>query len=186
MIQVPLSGTPPASKGAIQSIEVRRRSMNTVAAQSAPELPVIIARSPVLPVTRVIVGVDGSAGSTAALRWGAAEACRRQVLLRIVSAWEEPDQTALPAASDPARIAAARVQEALTRVLYQQHYPRRIACATPKGTPAEALLREAGDVGLLVIGAAGADSAQTPGTTGRYCLRRGRGPLVFVSPRLAA
>jgi len=70
--------------------------MNTTPAQSAPELPVIIARPLVLPVTRVIAGVDGSAGSAAALRWAAAEACRRQVLLRIVSAWEEPDRTALP------------------------------------------------------------------------------------------
>jgi len=47
------------------------------------------------------------------------------------------------------------------------------------------LLNEAGDVGLLVIGAAGADAAQAPGTTGRYCLRRGRGPLVFVPARPA-
>jgi nucleotide-binding universal stress UspA family protein len=160
--------------------------MNSAAAQSALELPVVIVRSPALPVTRVVVGVDGSAGSTAALRWATAEACRRQVLLRIVSAWEEPDRTALPVASDPARIAAARVQKALARVLLQQHYPHRIACATPKGTPGEALLNEAGDVGLLVIGAAGADAAQAPGTTGRYCLRRGRGPLIFVPARLAA
>jgi nucleotide-binding universal stress UspA family protein len=146
---------------------------------------VIIVRSPVLPVTQVIAGVDGSAGSAAALRWAAAEACRRQVLLRIVPAWEEPDRTAVPGAADPARMAAARVQQALARVLSRQRYPHRIACATPRGTPGKALLDEAGDAGLLVIGAAGAGAAQAPGTTGRYCLSRGRGPLVLVPARPA-
>jgi nucleotide-binding universal stress UspA family protein len=154
--------------------------MNTAPAQAAPGLPAIIVRPPVTPVTRVIVGVDGSAGSAAALRWAAAEACRRQALLRIVSAWEEPVRPGPPAPSDPARIAAARVQKALARVFFQQDFPYRIACATPQGAAGEALLGEAGETGLLVLGAAGAAAARTPGTTGRYCLRRGRGPLVFV------
>lgn len=154
--------------------------MNTAPAQEAPSLPAIIVRPPATPVTRVIVGVDGSAGSAAALRWAAAEACRRQVLLRIVSAWEEPVRPDPPAAGDPARIAAARVQEALSRVLFQQHFPYRIGCATPQGAAGEALLNEVGDTGLLILGAADAAAARSPGTTGRYCLRRGHGPLVFV------
>jgi hypothetical protein len=33
------------------------------------------------------------------------------------------------------KIAAVRVQKALARVLLQQHYPRRIACATPWESP---------------------------------------------------
>jgi nucleotide-binding universal stress UspA family protein len=158
--------------------------MNATPAQSARELPAIFVRRPASPVTRIVVGVDGSGGSAAAQRWATAGACRRQVVLRIVSAWEEAAQPASSHAGNPAQIAAARVQNALARVLGQQHYPRRIACATPKGTPGEALLNEAGNADLLVLGVTGADAARAPGPTGRYCLRRGRGPLVFVPVRL--
>ena len=159
--------------------------MTTTPAQSARELPVIVIRRPVSPVTRVVVGVDGSAGSVAALRWAAAEACRQQAVLRIVSAWEEAAQPASFRVGHPARIAATRVQKALTRVLAQPHYPRHIACATPEGVAGETLLNEVGDAGLLVLGVAGAaaevNAAQPAGPTCRHCLRRGHSPLVFVA-----
>jgi nucleotide-binding universal stress UspA family protein len=157
--------------------------MNTTAVQSAPGLSAIIFRHPVRPVTRVIVGVDGSGGSAAALQWAAAEACRRQVPLRIVSAWEEPYRSASPVAGDPARIAAERVQKALARVLSQQSFPHRIGCAALRGCPGEALLNEAGDTGLLVLGMVGADLASRPGPIARHCLKHGHGPLVFVPAR---
>jgi nucleotide-binding universal stress UspA family protein len=41
-------------------------------------------------VERIVVGVDGSAGSLAALRWGLAEARVRGVPLRVVHAFEVP------------------------------------------------------------------------------------------------
>ncbi len=50
--------------------------MNTTPSQSGRELRELIIRRPVLPVTKVVVGVDGSAGAVAALRWAAAEARR--------------------------------------------------------------------------------------------------------------
>jgi nucleotide-binding universal stress UspA family protein len=115
----------------------------------------------------------------AALHWAAAEAVRCQAGLRIVSAWEEPAQPG-PAAGLPALAAAQLVQKALTRILSQQHYPRRITCVTMRGTPGETLLGQARDTGLLVLGAAAARTVQAPGLTGRYCLRHGRCPLVLV------
>ena len=154
--------------------------MTATSGQYAPELPVMIMRHAVSPVARIVVGVDGSAGSAAALRWAVAEACRHQALLRIVSAWQAPAQPGAAHADDPAQVAAALVQAALAHVLLQPRYPRRIACATPRGIPGEALLSQVSDVGVLVLGAAGAAAAHTPGRTGRYCLRRGNGPLVFV------
>jgi hypothetical protein len=98
---------------------------------------------------------------------------------------EEPGQPGAAHSDDPAQIAAARVQKALARVLLQQHYSRRIACVTPMGIPGEALLNEVSDISLLVLGAAGISAARAPGRTGRYCLRRGTGPLVFVPARPA-
>jgi nucleotide-binding universal stress UspA family protein len=142
--------------------------------------PAVVMRHAVSPVARIVVGVDGSAGSTAALSWAVTEACRRQVLLRIVSAWQDPDQRDAAGTGSAARIAAAHVQKALAYVLLQQNYPRRIACATAKGVPGAVLLNEVSDAGLLVLGATGNAAAQAPGKTGQYCLRRGSGPLVFV------
>lgn len=140
----------------------------------------MVMRPPILPATRIIVGVDGSVGAAAAVQWAASEACRRGVVLRIVSAWEELDQSSPVLPDDPARIAAARVQRALIRVLGRPIYPRRIACSTPEGGPGRALLNEAGESGLLVLGLTGIGAASALGQVNRYCLGRGRGPLVFV------
>jgi nucleotide-binding universal stress UspA family protein len=143
-------------------------------------LPALFMRVPIVSVTCVIVGVDGSAGSAAALRWAADEAWRRQVGLRIVSVWQETSRTRLTRTADPARVAASRVKDALGHVLSRHDYSHRITCATAHGGPGEILVSEAGEAGLLVLGAAGNDIAQALGPTGRFCLRRGRGPLVFV------
>ncbi|MGH3149300.1 MAG: universal stress protein [Streptosporangiaceae bacterium] len=154
--------------------------MDTAPSQPTPEPRGIIARGPASPVVRVVIGVDGSAGAAAALQWAVAEAYRREVTLCIISAWEEPNHAGRSLAADPARIAAARVQKALARVLGRPHYPRRIACLTPKGRPGRVLLNEVGEAGLLVLGLTAIDAASVPGRVNRYCLRRGRGPLVFV------
>lgn len=143
-------------------------------------MPTLVLRSPACPVTRVVVGVDGSPGSVAALYWAAAEAVSWQAGLRIISAWEEPARPLPALACHPAQAAARLVQTALARILSQQHYPPRIACAAVRGTPGESLLTQARDTGLLVLGTTWAGSARTPGETGRYCLRHGSGPLVLV------
>ena len=154
--------------------------MNPAPSQSARELPEMIVRRPAASVARIVVGVDGSVGSVAALRWAAAEACRCQVVLRIVSAWEEPGRLGSSHAGDPAQIAATRVQRALVRVLSGHAYPRHMACAAPKGAPGEGLLNEVSDADLLVLGATGVSAAQVPGSTGRYCLRHGpHDPVTF-------
>ena len=159
---------------------MERRSMDTTTSQPA-RVPELIMRRPVPPVTSIVVGVDGSAAAAAAVRWAAAEACRRQVVLRILSAWDEPDWPGPAArAGDPALIAARRVQKALARVIGQPRFPRRIACATPRGHPGLALLTEAGRSGLLVLGMTGIGAAAAPGRVNRYCLWRARCPLVFV------
>ena len=141
---------------------------------------VMLLRCSVAPVTRVVVGVDGSAGSAAALLWAAAEALRCQAGLRIVSAWQEPAPAEGPRAGHPAQAAARHVEKALARVLSQQHYPRRIACAALRGTPAQALLSQARDTGLVVLGTAGTRTDRLPGPIVEYCLLHGRGPLALV------
>lgn len=152
------------------------------ARSAGPKPPEMIVRAPATTVTRVVVGVDGSAGAAAAAHWAAAEACRRQVALRIVSARDERDESGSLKRGEAARIAAARVQKALTRVLSRQRYPRRIACATPRGYPGQALLAEVGETGLLVLGVTHVGAVLLPGRINRYCQRLGSSPLVFVAP----
>ncbi len=154
--------------------------MSTAPGQSAPEQPVLILRPALVPVTRVVVGVDGSAGSVAALYWSASAAVRWQAGLRIVSAWEAPAQDGPPPGDCSAQAAARIVQTALARVLSREHYPPRIACAALRGAPGRTLLSQALDTGLLVLGTARVGADRAPGTTGRYCLEHGSGPLVLV------
>lgn len=163
-------------RGHVERIPV----LSTAPGHSAQERPAVILRPALVPVTRVVVGVDGSAGSVAALHWAAAAAVRWQAGLRIVSAWEEAGQGGSFPAGSSAQAAARIVQTALARVLSRQHYPRRIACAAMRGAPGDALLSQALDTGLLVLGTARAGADRRPGATGRYCLQHGSGPLVLV------
>lgn len=48
---------------------------------------------------RIVVGVDGSAGSRRALRWAAEEARQKDATLRIVLAWEPADLAAYSSVS---------------------------------------------------------------------------------------
>lgn len=132
----------------------------------------------------VIVGVDGSAASAAALRWAGAEAGRRREALRIVSAWQEaglPERP--PGATALAEEAAFRVQDALDALLRDHGCPHRVGCVTPRGNPGEMLVRQARNAALLVLGATSSDD---PGRTARYCLQYARCPVVFVPARPGA
>lgn len=134
------------------------------------------------PTKRVVAGVDGSAGSVAALLWATAEACRRGAALHIVSVWEDPPPAQPgPARSDsPAQIAAQRVQRALERVLDDEHHPGEVICAWPKGDPGQVLLEAAEDADLVVVGTTGISTVRIPGPMGLYCLRHAKCPVVFV------
>lgn len=131
---------------------------------------------------RVVVGVDGSAGSVAALLWAAPEARRRSAVLQIVSAWDE-GEAAQPGLGrlGSARIAARVLDRALKQVLREELRPERIACSPVKGDPGEVLLQKARGADLLVLGATAHCDSQAPGATGLYCLRHAHIPVVFIA-----
>lgn len=128
---------------------------------------------------RIVVGVDGSRGSGAALRWAAAEASRRDAALRIVSAWQgdDPGTTWQAGIPDPSAAAAGRVQDALDGLVREHGCPQRISCVTPGGLPGRVLVEQAAGAELLVLGA---DPGAGPGRTGSYCVSFARCPVVFV------
>jgi nucleotide-binding universal stress UspA family protein len=108
----------------------------------------------------IVVGVDGSAPAQRALEFAAEEAVFRGARLHIISVWEIPpavygggftpalDQEALEAFRAHAE---SVVQDALEHVK-QRHPDCRVEGATAEGQPAEMLLEEARNAGLIVVG----------------------------------
>lgn len=159
--------------------------MNAMPGQLKPPTPDRRrSESGVTPVAgpRVVVGVDGSTDSVAALLWAAPEACRRGAVLQIVSAWDEGDPAG-PDSGRPgsARTAARLLDRALKHVLREKLRPERIACNPVKGDPGKVLLDKARGADLLVLGITADGESQVPGATGLYCLRHARVPVVFVA-----
>lgn len=129
---------------------------------------------------RVVIGVDGTADSVAALLWAAREACRRGALLHIVSAWEDAGGPPGSASPRGAQIAARRLDRALSHVLREEPRPDRIACASTEGDAGKVLLNTARGADLLVLGTTADGNGRVPGQIGLYCLRHAHVPVVFV------
>jgi nucleotide-binding universal stress UspA family protein len=128
---------------------------------------------------RVVIGVDGSADSVAALLWAAREACRRGAVLHIVSAWQSRGPRTGSACPAAAQTAATRLDRALRHVLREDPRPHRIACAASEGEPGRVLLDTTRGADLLVLGTADGNG-HVPGPIGLYCLRHAHVPVVFV------
>jgi nucleotide-binding universal stress UspA family protein len=141
-------------------------------------------------VGEILVGVDGSANSAAALRWALAEAELRRHRVTALFAWGyipqghagdghtfEADYGAAAAdASLAAAIQAAVGPEAATGV------DRRVVC----DPPAKALLATAIGAELLVVGARGIGGFRglLLGSVSQQCLHHTTGPLAIVrAPR---
>jgi nucleotide-binding universal stress UspA family protein len=140
---------------------------------------------------RVVVGVDGTARTVAALRWAAAEALRREAELHAVHAWG----TALrPASYAPvadsatpdecARRAAARLAETV-RAAFGATPPVPVREVVDDRAVVPALLAHARDAELLVIATrvapgGGPSGESGPGSTTLSCLRQAPCPVVVL------
>jgi nucleotide-binding universal stress UspA family protein len=138
---------------------------------------------------RVVVGVDGTARTVAALRWAATEAMRRDAVLCAVHAWGNGLRPAsyAPVADHPtpaecAQRAATRLAEAV-RAAFGGTPPVPVREVVDDRAVAPALLAHARDAELLVIatrtGAAdGRPGESGPGSTTLSCLRQAPCPVV--------
>lgn len=141
---------------------------------------------------RIVVGVDGTAGSLAAVRWAAREALLRQASVHLVfvsrrygrgsypgspqaSPWgrDGPDGTALLAAAE---LEAGRALP-----------PGRLSSELAGGSPAKVLIDRSAGAELLVLGnayPAGRWASEVPpvmGTVARACLDGAACPVVVVA-----
>lgn len=108
-----------------------------------------------MPAGGLVVGVDGSEGSLRALRWALDEARVRKTRVRAVLAWSYLDQ---PGGTfdagydeDAARAHLDTVLEAVASEAGDVDLERRVVC----DLPARALLAEAADADLVVVGSRG-------------------------------
>jgi len=137
----------------------------------------------------IVVGVDGSEPSMAALRWAAEQAAVLHTDLVAVHAWEPAANGHAPYAPAPvgptpaqeheraAQVLAATVREALG--------PRSgeaVLRIVVEGPPARVLLQQARGAVLLALGrkAHGAFGLPSVGPVGRECLRHATVPVVTV------
>ncbi len=139
-------------------------------------------------VRRIVVGVDGSAESVAALRWACREASLRAAqvvaVLALESVCHQVASYAVPVSRQPGRSwGAARdvlrrsVSEALSL------FPGiSVRTEIAEGLAARVLLDQAANADMLVLGRSshGADPYRAAGPVIRVCLRAARCPVVIV------
>lgn len=136
---------------------------------------------------RIVVGVDGSDASAAALRWALREARLRGAAVEAVHAWQLPYSADLAVATDPS---AATQMERQGRHLVEHTIdaagPVPVGITVERfvvsGGPAHVLLEQARGATLLVVGSHGRGgfAGWLLGSVSRQCAHHAPCPLVIV------
>ena len=135
----------------------------------------------------IVVGVDGSGASLAALRWAGREAGLRGVGLRVVRAWENQMHRMAPYAlharllddSEDRLAASGRLNEAVGAAL-ESEPGAEVTVEVAEGLAARVLLDRAAGAELLVLGITAAPGTGVVGPVAQACLRHAPCPVVVV------
>lgn len=117
--------------------------------------PVVVVRGTVSDTGPVVVGVDNSPGSTAALRFGFDTAGRDEADLLAVQVWQEAALLAVPLAPADRDEIQKRINDSLTEQMtaWSGKYPGvRLRTLTQHGHPVAVLADTAREARLLVVG----------------------------------
>jgi nucleotide-binding universal stress UspA family protein len=143
---------------------------------------------------RIVVGVDGSASSMAALRWAVHQAELTGGTVDAVVAWKMPATmtgfgfapVAVADGSDMEQTAQRVLDHAVSKVVGPEGGPavRRLAV---QGFPAPVLLDASAGADLLVLGSRGHGgfSGALLGSVGQHCVRHAHCPVVIIRGDLA-
>ncbi|HEX9481116.1 MAG TPA: universal stress protein [Solirubrobacteraceae bacterium] len=142
---------------------------------------------------RIVTGVDGSPGATAALRWAVDEAARRASRLDAVIAWRPSPAVAPPVRDPPSsgRSPADRHEdaEALLDLALDEidavgvEIDRRVM----RGSPHRVLLEAAEGACMVVVGGrSGQLAGRLPWSTGQHLVHDANCPVVVVPPGAAS
>lgn len=140
----------------------------------------------------IIVGVDGSAVSIAALRWAIDEAARRGTTVSAVNAWHSDPTTAGLSRLDliqlrprdeildaQVKLLASAVAEAAGAA---EHAHVQVEQRLVEGQPGPALVHAAKEAALLVVGSHGYSRLYEAllGSVGSYCVHHSPCPVVVI------
>jgi len=137
----------------------------------------------------IVVGIDGSAASMAALRWATDQAHALHAEVVAVHAWEPTGPGFAPYAPASARPTVAEQREDAARLLsetlrevYGPRIDKAVRAVLLEGPPARVLPRAARGALLLALGRTAHGQGDLPaiGTVGRECLRHATVPVVAV------
>ncbi|HWQ23751.1 MAG TPA: universal stress protein [Gaiellaceae bacterium] len=146
----------------------------------------------------IVVGVDGSAASRAALRWAAEEARLRGAALVALHAWTyvppppigEPGMIPIPAGDlapqlEAERMAAQAELEAALADAFPEGVPELVEPRLVEGDPAETLEREGASADLVVVGSRGRSGLASVllGSVTRHVVDHAPCPVVVVKAR---
>ena len=135
----------------------------------------------------IVVGVDGSEHSKAALRWALEEARLRGAALRVVHAWWAypalvPGTPIVSADWDALREEAQEFARRFVADTIGEPEDVEISAVAPHGTAAPVLVEAAKDAELLVVGSRGHGgfAGLLLGSVSQQCAHHARCPLVVV------
>jgi nucleotide-binding universal stress UspA family protein len=140
------------------------------------------------PVGTIVVGIDGSEGSLAALRWAADEARLRHARLEVVVSWQYPALSTIPAFGvlPPADEMSDEAKRGLTALLHDEGLADdpdlEVTEAVLQGPAGAALLEAAADADLLVVGSRGHGgfTGLLLGSVSHQCVTHATCPVVVV------
>jgi nucleotide-binding universal stress UspA family protein len=137
----------------------------------------------------VVVGVDGSEGSLAALRWAARYGAATKTPVKAVLVWHYPTAAALPPVGQVPQPVATEVEgeektalrEALAKAA-PDTAGAQVHGAILYGHPAEALIEESSQADLLVVGRRGHGGflGMHLGSVSQHCVNGAQCPVVVV------
>jgi nucleotide-binding universal stress UspA family protein len=110
---------------------------------------------PQTPPAPIVVGLDGSAASSAALRWAAAEASAHGVPLVVVHVHDPRENQRAHYARVPAQAEGSDDEAAAIDQLDRAGLTQRVERVFEVGVPSEVLVRQATGARMLVLGHAG-------------------------------
>ena len=143
----------------------------------------------------IVVGIDGSPASHAAARWALTEARLRDARLVALHAWSyiplaavgDPGMIPMPAGDLPGqleleeRAAADELDRALTRA-FPDGIPAEVEKRLVEGDAAEALVAEAKDAELVVVGSRGRGGFKSAllGSVSGHVVHHAGSPVVVI------
>jgi nucleotide-binding universal stress UspA family protein len=139
--------------------------------------------------TKIVVGVDGSASSRAALRWAVGQAVLTGGTVDAVLVWQVPrvlrTSAWAPIYVDEASSFEEDARKTLDTVISDEVKPadrQRVIARVVNGHPAPVLQEAATDANLLVLGSRGHGSFADAllGSVGQYCMHHAHCPVLIM------